>query len=55
MPLEATLVCLPLSREKDKVVELGSPAEDGNVLQGLLEDDIYATMHLVGICDPPKI
>jgi hypothetical protein len=55
MPLEATLVCLPLSRKEDEVVELSSPAEDGNILQGLLEDDIDATMHLVGICDPPEI
>jgi hypothetical protein len=55
MPLEATLVCLPLSRQKDKVVKLSAPAEDGNVLQRLLQDDIDATVHLVGICDPPEV
>jgi hypothetical protein len=55
MALEATLVCFPLSRQKDEVVELGTPAEDGNILQGLLEDDIDATVHLVGICDPPEV
>jgi hypothetical protein len=55
MPLEATLVCFPFSRQEDEVVELSAPAEDGNILQGLLEDDIDATVHLVGVCDPPEV
>ena len=55
MPLEATLICLPFPRQKNKVVELGTPAEDRNILQRLLQNDIDATVHLVGICDPPEV
>ena len=55
MPLEAALVCFPFSRQKDEIVELSAPAKDGNVLQRLLQDDVNATMHSVGICDPPEV
>lgn len=33
MPLETTFVCLPFPRQKDEVVELGTPAKDGDILQ----------------------
>ena len=36
MPLETAFICLPFSRQKDKVVKLGTPTKDGNVLQRFL-------------------
>lgn len=55
MPLETTFICLPFPRQKDEVVELGTPAKDGDILQRFLQDDVDAAMHLVGVRDPPEV
>ena len=53
--LHAKSISLPFSAEENEVVELSSPAKDGQVLERFLEDDVDAAVHLVGVCDPPEV
>lgn len=55
MPSETWFVRFPFSREKDEVVKLRAPSEDWDVLERLLQDDVYSTVHFVRVCYPPKV
>jgi hypothetical protein len=52
---ELVLVRFPLPGKENEIVELRAPSEDGNVLQGFFQDDVYVTVHVVRICNPPHV
>lgn len=53
--LEALLVLCPFPRKEDEAVKHHAGAEDGDVLDGLLEDDVEVAVHLGGVGDPPEV
>jgi hypothetical protein len=53
--LESALVLLPISGQEDEVVELCTPADDWDIPEGLFQDDVDESVHVVSVCDPPEI
>lgn len=55
MLLESGLVLLPIPGKEDEVVELGAPADERNIFDGLFQYDVDMAGHLVGVCYPPQV
>jgi len=53
--LEAHLVLGPLAREEDEAVKHHAGAKDGDVFDGLLENDVQVTVHLGRVGYPPQV
>jgi len=53
--LEALLVRGPLAGQEDEAEEPHAPAEDWNVFERLLEDDVEVAVHGRAVCHPPEI
>lgn len=53
--LKPWLVRRPLASHEDKTVEHHARAHQWDILKRLFQDDEEAAMHLVGVCNPPKV
>lgn len=51
------LICCHLSRHEDEAVKFHAPADDGDILQRLLQDDVEVAMcrSPVDVANPPEI
>lgn len=48
-------VVLPFPLQKDELRKLHSPADDWDTSQGLLENNVDAAVHSIGVCYPPQV
>ena len=52
---ETRLVLLPFPRKEDEAVELHAEAEEWDIFERFLEDDIDVPVHFGRVCHPPKV
>lgn len=51
------LICCHFSRHEDEAVKRHAPADDGNILQGLLQNDVNVAVRRssVDVANPPEV